>query len=316
MKLIIAEDDPTSRAMLNAVTQQWGFEPLLAEDGHAAWNLLHQEDAPRLLLLDWEMPNLDGVALCARIREVETTDPPFIILLTARDQPVDVVTALDSGANDYVIKPFEPIELKARLEVGRRMLTLQSRMAEAQLQLSYQATHDPATDLLNRRAIMSALDKEMVRSSRQMYPMAIGMCDIDHFKEINDDHGHLVGEEVLKEVSRRITSALRPYDPVGRYGGGEFLILLNSCGLQVTRPFERLLESVSRSPIIAGDVQCRVTISCGVAIYEPPQDYRDATELLAAADSALYAAKLAGRNQTVFEPPDTGTMEVSELIIS
>ncbi|MBL4620976.1 MAG: diguanylate cyclase [Immundisolibacteraceae bacterium] len=314
MKLVIAEDDPTSRAMLQAVSSQWGYEPLLAEDGNAAWDLMHQEDPPRLLILDWEMPNLDGVTLCARIREVQTTDPPFIILLTARNEPIDVVTALDAGANDYIIKPFEPIELKARLEVGRRMLNLQARMAEAQLQLTYQATHDPLTNLLNRRAIMSALDLEMVRAHRQMYPLAIGMCDIDHFKKINDEHGHLVGDEVLKEVSKRIASALRPYDPIGRYGGEEFLILLNSCGLQVTPPFERLLETVGSTPIIAHNVECRVTLSCGVAVYEPPQDQRDVTSLLAAADLALYEAKHAGRNRTVFEPPKTATIGLPKLV--
>ena len=314
MKLVIAEDDPTSRAMLQAVSSQWGYEPLLAEDGNAAWDLLHQEDPPRLLILDWEMPNLDGVALCARIREVQTTDPPFIILLTARDKPIDVVTALDAGANDYIIKPFEPIELKARLEVGRRMLNLQSRMAQAHLKLAYQATHDPLTNLLNRRAIMSALELEMDRAGRQMYPLAVGMCDIDHFKKINDEHGHLVGDEVLKEVSRRISSALRPYDPIGRYGGEEFLILLNSCGLQVTPPFERLLEAVGGTPIIAHNVECRVTLSCGVAVFEPPQDHRDGTALLAAADLALYKAKDEGRNRTLFESRTTEAIAPAKLV--
>ena len=309
MKLVIADDDATSRAMLSGVTRQWGYEPLIAEDGNAAWELLQQEDPPRLLLLDWEMPNLDGVALCARIREVQTTDPPFIILLTARDDPHDVVTALDAGANDYITKPYEPVELKARLEVGRRMLNLQARMAEIQLQLSYQATHDPLTNLLNRRAIMAALDQERERSHRQMYPLAVGMCDIDHFKKINDEHGHLVGDLVLKEVSSRIASILRPYDPLGRYGGEEFLLLLNSAGLQIIKPFERVLEAVSGTPVIAGEVEIWVTLSLGVAVYEPPHDHRDANSLLAAADAALYEAKQAGRNRSVFEPAKTGQKE-------
>lgn len=138
MKLLIADDDSTSRIMLAAVATKWGYETYVAEDGEVAWEILQQEDAPALLLIDWEMPKLDGLGLCQRIRQHEIHTPAFIILLTSRSNTDDVVAGLEAGANDYIVKPFANAELKARLQVGHRMLELQKELKKAQDILTFE----------------------------------------------------------------------------------------------------------------------------------------------------------------------------------
>lgn len=298
MNLLIADDDPLFRVMLAGITRKWGFEPTVTGDGVEALKLLQQDFPPRLLLIDWEMPRLNGLELCKRVRLMPGNDPPYIILLTSRNDSSDVAIGLDAGANDYVRKPFEPVEFKARLQVGRRMLDLQTEAIAARAQLVHQAKHDALTGLPNRRAIMNAFEREIDRAGRQQIPLAVGMCDIDHFKKINDTHGHLVGDAVLHEVGQRINTTLRSYDNCGRYGGEEFLILVNSEEEEAKEVFERLRQAVSACPIIVGDVSCLVTISCGVTILGG--EIRDNNTILAAADSALYEAKNNGRNRIVF----------------
>ncbi len=303
MKLLIAEDDLTSRTMLAAVTRKWGYEPIAVEDGEAAWQIMQEDEAPRLLLLDWEMPKLDGLALCQRIRQQQSSNPPFIILLTARCETGDIVAGLDAGANDYIAKPFENAELQARLQVGRRMLTLQQELLGAKDALAFQATHDALTGLLNRGAVMQMLEKEMARAIRQSQPLCVGLCDIDYFKRINDAHGHPAGDAVLQEVTKRIVGALRPYDQVGRYGGEEFLILLNAKKDQAQNLLERIRRAMADTPIVIEQAKLEVTISCGATLFVPPEDKRGGDALLTIADAALYESKAAGRNCTVFSPP-------------
>ena len=303
MKLLIADDDPTFRLILTNLAVKWGFEPTATEDGGAAWELLQEDHSPRLILLDWEMPQLNGLELCKRIREMPSEDPPsedppYIILLTSRQDSVDVANGLESGANDYIRKPFEPVELKARLQAGRRMLDLQAEASEIRAQLTHQANYDGLTGLPNRRSVMTTLDREIDRANRQQIPLAVGMCDIDHFKKINDTHGHLVGDAVLREVAQRINTTLRSYDTCGRYGGEEFLVLINSAKKEATDVFNRLRQAVEGAPIIVEGISCSVTVSCGVAFVN--REILSGSNVLAAADTALYEAKSAGRNRIVF----------------
>jgi diguanylate cyclase (GGDEF)-like protein len=300
MKILIAEDDPTSQMILIAVVSEWGYEPVAVEDGMQALSVLQAEDPPRILLLDWEMPKLNGLALCQKIREVETSNPPYIILLTGRSQTEDIVKGLKAGANDYIAKPFENAELQARLQVGRRMLDLQYELNRAKEAMAFLANYDELTGLMNRRAVMKAMALEIERSKRSLQPLYICMCDIDHFKSINDTHGHIAGDTVLKEISQRFNSSLRPYDLCGRYGGEEFLIILNSKESDVEQLFERLRQAIADKPFIYEQTEINVTISCGVTLYSPPADERNSTLLLTDADTALYEAKNTGRNRTVF----------------
>jgi len=303
MKLLIVDDDLTTCTMLDAVTQEWGFKPIIADNGEAAWQILQEEDSPNLLLLDWIMPQLTGPNLCRRIRQQENDNPPYIILLTVRNTTTDIVKGLEAGANDYIAKPFETPELKARLQVGRRMLDLQAQLNSATKALIYQASHDEVTGLKNRWALMYALEEEITRAQRQSQCLCIVLCDIDHFKQVNDTHGHLTGDAVLREVAARMTTTIRPYDHIGRYGGEEFLILLNAAEDQVANACERIRHAIADTPIITKENELKVTISCGATLFMPPDDNRGKNTLLAAADSALYKAKSSGRNCTVISSP-------------
>jgi diguanylate cyclase (GGDEF)-like protein len=300
MKILIAEDDPTSRMILVAVVSEWGYEPIAVEDGAQALTVLQAEEPPRLLLLDWEMPKLNGLALCKLIREEDTSNPPYIILLTGRSDTEDIVTGLKFGANDYISKPFENAELQARLQVGKRMLDLQDELNSAKEAMAFQANYDELTGLMNRRAVMKSMANELERSKRNLQPLYICMCDIDHFKKINDTHGHLAGDAVLKEIAERFNTSLRPYDICGRYGGEEFLIILNSKEDHVQDLFERVRQAIADNPFTYEQTILNVTISCGVTLYSPPTDQRNSTQLLTDADTALYEAKNGGRNRIVF----------------
>jgi len=299
MKLLIADDDLTSRVLLESLSRKWGFEPVAVEDGLAAWEELEKEDSPRLLLIDWEMPRLTGLALCQRIRRKVDSNPVYIILLTSRNKTIDIVTGLEMGANDYVTKPFNNVELQARVHVGERMLTLQQELNEAKEKLAFQASHDVLSGLLNRRAVMESLEKEMARADRQQQTLCVAMCDIDFFKKINDGYGHLAGDHVIRELSQRISSILRPYDIAGRYGGEEFLLVFAASKEDAFSLLERIRLAIAETAFAYEDDVLDVTISCGLTAFYPPEDKRGAQVLIDCADKALYEAKRSGRNKVV-----------------
>ena len=299
MKLLIAEDDFTSRTMLVAIAGKWGYEPIAVEDGEAAWKVLQEEDPPQLLLLDWEMPSINGLELCRRIRQQDTQNHPYIILLTSRSDAADIVEGLHAGSNDYIVKPFDNIVLHARIEVGHRMLKLQAELNQIRENLAYQANHDALTGLMNRRAVLQALEKEICRTQRTQETLCIALCDIDHFKQVNDTYGHLVGDAVLKEVADRMTAVLRPYDHIGRYGGEEFLLVLNTRSDQISNTFERLRLAIANTPFKIEHLNLNVTMSLGVSNLLPTAEKRDAVALISSADKSLYKAKDIGRNCVV-----------------
>lgn len=302
MKLLIADDSKVSRKMLLAITKQWGYDVLLAEDGEQAWQIMQQDDAPQLLLLDWEMPKMNGIEVCERVIAKNPENPAYIVLLTSRTSSDDIVEGLSKGASDYLSKPFNSAELQVRLQVGKRMIEMQRKLNTTLHELTTLASHDALTGLLNRRAIMEALPKEIKRIERQRQILCIGMCDIDHFKHINDTYGHLAGDEVLKEVTKRMQEALRDHDLLGRYGGEEFLVITP---VENTRhgiiAYERICQAVSTRPIKIDELSISVTVSCGVTSYSPDNDEQNITKLIARADDALYQAKDAGRNQVMFK---------------
>jgi two-component system, cell cycle response regulator len=300
VKVLIADDDRTSRRLLAAMVAKWGYDPLVAEDGGAAWKALQQPDHPRLVLLDWNMPVLDGLEVCRRLRALGSPDPPYVILLTGRTEKGDIVHGLEAGANDYVAKPYNHEELQARLQVGRRTLALQAHLLAVQEQLAALAARDPLTGILNRRTILQRLAEELSRVTRQGGRLTVGMCDLDHFKAVNDTYGHQAGDDVLRGFTASVQAQLRKYDSIGRYGGEEFLVIAPGVhGSADAGLFERLCDRVSRVPLPTTRGAVSITVSIGVASAD-----RSSTvdTLLGAADAALYRAKAEGRNRVAYGP--------------
>jgi diguanylate cyclase (GGDEF)-like protein len=298
MKILVAEDDLTSRRILTAILKKWGYDPVATEDGLAAWNVLQQPDAPKLLLLDWNMPEIEGPEICRRLRQKISSNPPYIILLTGRDEKGDIVLGLDAGANDYIVKPYDPAELRARIRVGQRMLELQDSLVEARDALAYQAMHDPLTGVLNRRAILGKLADKLERAKRENKRLSIGMCDIDFFKKINDTHGHQMGDKVLVGYVHCMEGQLCGNDCLGRYGGEEFLVISCPQETQDSCFYERLRKQVAAMKIAGPSGPISITVSIGVA-FATEESTVDG--LLGAADEALYRAKAGGRNRVTYD---------------
>ncbi len=296
--VLVAEDDLMFRRILQTWLESWGYQVMIAIDGGQAWELLQGENAPHLLILDWMMPKMNGVELCRLIRERNHSPYQYILLVTAKDGTTDLVAGLEAGADDYLSKPFNKNELRARLRTGRRILTLQAEQMKAHEKLQFQATHDGLTGVWNRNAILDILSHEFERSGRGRGSMGIVILDLDHFKKVNDSYGHPAGDLVLKEAVRRIQEALRAYDSVGRYGGEEFLIVLPDCNQnQVERCAERVRLRIAADPVCFNGIQIPVTASLGVAVTSLlPHTVKEALE---SADSALYRAKDSGRNRVV-----------------
>lgn len=296
MKVLIADDDKLSRVYLKDLLTKWGYEALQAEDGEQAWQILH-EDSPRLVVVDWMMPKLDGPDLCRRLRESGDEIYRYVILLTGRDSKDDIIRGLKSGADDYITKPFMPEELEMRLRVGRRILELQQSLQEALDFQRFQAQHDHLTGLLYRGEIFGILEQELNRAERQCSRVAIIMGDLDHFKKVNDTFGHVAGDAVLVELAKRMKKALRIYDSVGRYGGEEFLLVLPGCANEeAERIANRILDSIQSQPVLFQDTSIPVTISLGLA-FNKVNGHTDVTDIVQAADSAMYQAKQNGRNR-------------------
>jgi two-component system, cell cycle response regulator len=303
MRILIADDSITSRSMLVRVLREIGHDVVETANGAEAWKELQKPDAPLLAILDWMMPKMDGLEVVRKVRALQSRKPPYLIMLTSKGAKADIVTGLDTGANDYLPKPFDQGELRARVEVGCRMLELQSELLDTRSALEYEASHDYLTGTLNRRAIEAELSRELARERRRHDGLAVGICDIDYFKKINDFHGHAVGDEALCGFVRLIQNCLRDYDQLGRYGGEEFLVI--STGIKecdVFNLFERMRLYIAYNPIatMAGDL--RITVSVGVKFAG-----RDETldQLIMAADTALYKAKSDGRDRVCIFGADT-----------
>lgn len=296
-KILIAEDDPVLRRMLEALLVKSGYDVMAVSDGLQALRVLESEDAPSLAVLDWVMPGLEGPQVCQKIRQRNDRPYVYILLLTALTQKGNVLQGLESGADDYLTKPFDAQELRARVRVGLRILSLQHSLISAREELRFQATHDALTGLFNRGAVLETIHRERSRQVREGGTLGVILADLDHFKQINDTYGHLLGDAVLKETARRMTGCVRPYDTVGRYGGEEFLIIAPTAdAMGSLRLAERMRENIAASPIQTPSGAVNVTASFGVAasdpINPPPTD-----SLLLRVDDALYRAKELGRNR-------------------
>jgi len=294
MKILIAEDDKVSRRILEKNIKKWGYDVISANNGQEAWNIL-QKDEIRLVLLDWLMPGIDGIELCRRIRQIgkgKSSKYTYIILLTSKDGQEDIIKGLESGADDYLTKPANYLELKIRVQNGRRIIELE----DSRLKM---ASFDSLTNLWNRGKIFEFFEEELERSSRDNRSLGAIIIDVDNFKKINDTHGHCAGDTVLCEVASRLRNSIRRYDKIGRFGGDEMLVILPNCSKEnVQNIAERLRQVVCSDKIKITSGLLRVSISLGGASSGdlPLSSWKN---LIQISDSALYLAKKKGRNLTV-----------------
>jgi len=296
-RILVADDNSVVRCSIEVLLIKWGYEPVVATNGDEAWKILQREDSPRLVLLDWMMPGINGPTLCKSVRTLHAVPYTYLILLTGRDTKEDMISGLEAGADDYLTKPFNAYELKARLAAGERILELQQELIAARDALREQATHDPLTGLWNHGATLDILKNELTRGDRQGAAITVTMADIDHFKRVNDDYGHLAGDEVLREVARRLRASVRTYDSIGRYGGEEFLVVSPGCESSAgINQAERLRQVFSATPVLVQETAISITVSLGVATLD--KEIKSGVEqLLRVADEALYRAKMGGRNR-------------------
>ena len=309
MRVLIADDSIVSRHLLDATLRKWGYEVVVACDGMEALGILQGANPPTLAILDWMMPGLTGLEVCRRVRALNREPYTYVLLLTSKNLKEDLIEGMDAGADDYITKPFDQHELKVRLRAGRRIVELQAQLLEAREALREQATHDGLTLVWNRPAILEILQREVARSVRERTPLGVALLDLDHFKLVNDTHGHIAGDAVLRETVRRMQACLRPFDAIGRYGGEEFLVILSNCEESCAAgAAERLRLAIASDRMLLSDASIAVTASFGVTAA---LDCTGVTPeaLVSTADEALLQAKRLGRNRVVslpFEMPAGG----------
>lgn len=296
MKVLVADDSLVIRRLLESCLSSWGYEVISVADGGEAWTALSSGDAPAIAILDWMMPVHSGLDLCRMLRALPRQSYTYLILLTSKGLREDIVEGLSSGADDYIVKPFDKYELEVRLRAGRRIIDLQAELLRTQEALREQATRDALTGVWNRATVLEILAREVDRASRGRGPLGVLMIDLDHFKEINDSFGHQCGDQVLSGLAERVRGTLRSYDAIGRYGGEEFLVVVpNADAEALSAQARRLKNTIAGSGLCAQGQEISVTASFGAAVLDS-LEFGTADALIRAADSALYAAKKAGRN--------------------
>jgi len=306
VKILIVDDDPSSRRLLSVNLAFGGHTVVEAPDGETAWALF-QGERQRLVITDWMMPGIDGMELIRLIRSTQAEGYTYIIMLTALATKPQVVSGLESGADDYLTKPFDPDELLARITIGQRILQLEERLMEQRRQMEILAMQDTLTGLFNRRAIHDRALAELNRLMRgtASAPLSVILLDVDRFKAINDSHGHEAGDRALRVVAERLGHMLRSYDLVGRWGGEEFLVLLPGTTLpEACVVAERVREGLAEMAVPVEDGGAvALTASLGVAcvgaeaMQAPGGGEPWLDRLMRAADRALYQAKNGGRNR-------------------
>ena len=302
MRALVADDDPVTTAILVHSLERHGIAVTAASDGAAAWDLLTSGPAPELAIVDWMMPGIDGVELCRRIRQTPALAGMYVLLLTGRDSRSDLVEGLDAGADDYMIKPVGPEELRARVQVGMRVATLQGRLAEQVTDLEAARDHlarlvstDVLTEAHSRRSWFELGGAEFSRFQRYGRAFSVLVMDLDFFKRINDAYGHDVGDVVLRRFADMLRAESRMSDVIGRLGGEEFALLVPETPLDAAEALAaRILDACRRMAVSVGTGQ--VLCSCSIGVSQTEAGDEGIEDVLRRADAALYEAKRAGRD--------------------
>jgi two-component system, cell cycle response regulator len=303
LRVLVVDDSAVLRVRLQRAVERLGHVCKAADDGITALEVF-KTFQPEVVISDWEMPRMDGLELCRSIRELAAEPYPYFIFLTALDQRENILSAMGTGADDYLEKPLDPLELAAALLGARRVSDLHASLREQRIALQSlnerlhdDARRDPLTGMRNRLQLREDLDELVATFAEKGACVAI--CDVDFFKNYNDHNGHQAGDQVLAAVAATIGDVVRASDSVYRYGGEEFLVLLPGASLDAgAAAVERIRAAVEASAVVHPDstVSDVVTISCGVAFTHPTEPAM-VHDCLRRADDALYAAKAAGRNR-------------------
>lgn len=304
LSILLVEDEPISRLLTSRQLQRAGYEVEVVTNGREALAQLTERFFP-ILLTDWDMPEMDGVALCKAVRTMPLEGYVYMILLTARESKACLIEGLAAGADDYLIKPPDDDELRARLNTGRRILTLEQSLRAANQKIRSLSILDALTETFNRRHLMERLPQELVRAHRYARHLSVVLCDVDYFKDVNDTHGHQAGDAVLKSFAGLMKGLTREaIDWVARYGGEEFLVVLPETPLPAAMAFaEKIRLAIAGHSFQLFDTRLNITSSFGVASYDfraPPRDDA-ADKLIASADECLYRSKAEGRNRVTGE---------------
>ncbi len=291
MKVLIIDDDPASVALARQWLKKDGHGIVTAADGEEGLAMAVREE-PDLILLDVQMPGMNGFQVCEKLKSDSRLRHIPVIFLSAADETREKVKGLDLGAVDYVTKPFDRFELPARVRAALRTKRLQDL-------LTVYSEIDSLTEVYNRRVLMERLEQEWNRTRRYSTTVAFIMCDIDHFKNVNDTHGHPTGDQVLERIATLLRKSVRSSDMVGRYGGEEFgIIMVNADRASAAAAAERYRKKIESMDFHSRKGEFRVTVSFGVA---DSRGKDTVSQLITAADRALYKAKETGRNTVCVE---------------
>jgi len=318
MNVFLAEDDVVTRHLLQTLLTRWGYKLSMAEDGARAVEMLKTLPTPTLVLLDWMMPGVAGTDVCRRLRQLYDPKDAYVIMLTALNQPEDVVEGLEAEVDDYLCKPMTPVELRARLQIGTRILSIESDLIGARRNLAYEITHDEVTGLLNQKSILEVLAGHIDQSLRQNLPLAIALVQIDSRRAHSlsfEIESVIIGEaaESVADVAKSAMESVRTYDAIGRFSENTFLAVFPGVGRSGAMNLAmRLLAGLSRKKSLLP-----IAANIGVASTDGASDSRVET-LVQAAARALIAAVANGPNRIEFAPLNGGLIlpsHVAELIV-
>jgi len=303
MRALIADDDPVTRAILIKALKPWNMEVTVATDGTEAWEAISSGQPPEIAIVDWMMPGLDGIELCRRIREYPALAGIYVILLTGRGSRMDLVAGLDAGADDYMVKPIDTEELRARVQVGMRVANLQGRLADRVVELQGARDHlarlvstDALTNLYSRRWWFELAATEFSRCRRYDRAFSVMVIDLDYFKQVNDSFGHDAGDKLLRAFADMLQTECRQSDILGRLGGEEFAILVPETPVGAAQKLAGRIGDACRAVKVVTPAGDEVTCSCSIGISQVQNDDDDIDDVLRRADAALYEAKRSGRD--------------------
>lgn len=297
MRILIAEDDAVARRVLETTLVKWGHELVVTSDGAQAWAELQKEDAPPLAILDWMMPGVEGTEVCRRVRQTAQATPTYIILLTGKGRTEDSVFGLQTGADDYLTKPFDRDELRARVQVGVRVIELQRSLADrvrqlerAEAELRVLSLTDDLTGLCNRRGFYVHAEQHLKTARRTGEEFLLFYADMDGLKQINDTFGHEEGSRAIIRMAEILRATFRTSDTLARLGGDEFTALVRD----VTPDSAELISGRLREHLHSHAAQNRhgyeLSLSMGFVSFAP-DSAATIEDLIGMADQAMYRHK-------------------------